>query len=140
MPASRFRLLVDTEPRPREIAVARISPLVLGEAEVGPEERPDQEGAEVPATVVFARALDHDRFVYDWRRAFRENGAPRLDLIVELRELADDAREPPHRFELRGCRPLRWTGPAFDAEASALAMERLEVAYRDLIWTIRQEA
>lgn len=41
---------------------------------------------------------------------------------------------PVNTWALLGARPVRWSGPDFDALADAVAMEELELTFARLLW------
>ncbi len=52
---------------------------------------------------------------------------------VEIRQLDDDF-EPVSSWVLESAWPCRWAGPLFDANATGIAMEEIELAFERLTW------
>ena len=72
-----------------------------------------------PTTVTLLRAVDDNQALWSW--AVRPE--PRTLTIT----LLDVSWEPVCSYVLRGARPVRWVGPAFDAMSGEVAMEGLEI-------------
>ena len=83
------------------------------------------------ANVVLRRALGRDRRLFAWRESIMAGKRDRRRL--EIRQLDDDF-EPVSSWVLEGAWPCRWAGPVFDANASQIAMEEIELAFDRLIW------
>lgn len=82
--------------------------------------------------IVLRRALGRDRGLYAWREiVMAGRKAPR---DVEIRWLDDTGQQVRGVWVLEGAWPWRWSGPVFDANASDIAMEEIELAYARLIW------
>ncbi len=84
------------------------------------------------ANVVLRRALGGDRRLYAWREAIMAGGRDRRR--VEIRPLDEDFSPTRSRWILEGAWPCRWAGPAFDASATEIAMEEIELVFERLIW------
>jgi phage tail-like protein len=95
---------------------------------VGLASSPD--GDRRAATVTLVRAVSPDRALFDWWRAAR-SGEPGPDVRVAL---LDTAGRPVVVWRLAGATPLRWEGPELDALDAGPALERLHVAYEELVW------
>jgi phage tail-like protein len=80
--------------------------------------------------VVLRRALTRSAELYDWHR----RGEPR---DVTIQQLDETGGEVLNSWTLVGARPVRWTGPSFDAVGGGLASEELELAFDDLRWDER---
>ena len=67
--------------------------------------------------------------LYLWHESFlKGEGKPRDGLIF----LANELRVPIKVWQFEGGLPKKWSGPALNANASALAIESLEIAHRKL--------
>ena len=119
LPVAHFRALIDGE----EIGLLAISSphaLVDDKADQGVRQR-----------VTLTRAATGDARLFNWYSATTQGkrGAERDLTIVQL-----DAPKGAVVNVWRLCRatPVRWSGPAFDALASAVALEELEVRYASI--------
>jgi len=82
--------------------------------------------------IVLRRALGRDRGLYAWREiVMAGRKAPR---DVEICLLDDAGQQVRGVWTLEGAWPCRWSGPLFDANATEIAMEEVELAYARLIW------
>src|SRR5690242_6794613 len=106
---AHFRVLIGR----REVGFAEIGPLVA-----------DGE----PPSVVLRRALAANATeLFDWRR----KGDARMVTIEQLDAAGGDVV---NAWRLVNARPLKWTGPAFNAAANDVAVEELELVYDELVW------
>ncbi len=109
----------------------------LGFAEVGPlssetELEGDEPGRSRFATVVLRRAITTSSELFDWRRAIVAGKDDRRD--VTIRQLSAPGGKAVNAWRLVGARPVRWSGPAFDALHADIAYEEVELAFDDLVW------
>jgi phage tail-like protein len=83
-------------------------------------------------TITLRRAVGGDRFLFNWYRdtALGKNTAAPVTIML----LNRPDGEVVNRFGLENAQPVRWTGPALDAQASAVAMEEVEVRYDAVHW------
>jgi hypothetical protein len=84
------------------------------------------------SNVVLRRALGRDRRLYDWRQNILAGKADKRQ--VSIRQLDAAGREAMNTWILEGAWPCRWAGPAFDAGATDVAMEEIELAFDRLVW------
>ncbi len=84
------------------------------------------------SNVVLRRALGRDRRLFDWRLNILDGKADKRQ--VSIRQLDVAGREVANIWVLEGAWPCKWAGPAFDAGATDVAMEEIELAYDRLIW------
>jgi phage tail-like protein len=84
------------------------------------------------ANVVLRRALGGDRRLYAWREAIVAGKKDRRR--VEIRQLDENGAATSSTWILEDAWPCRWSGPLFDANASEIAMEEIELAFERLIW------
>jgi phage tail-like protein len=120
---SSFRVLIDG----RELGFAEITQLTsLTTPEPGGERRHGFD------TVVLRRALTRSTELYDWRR--RIAGGAHDRRTVTIQQLSTPGGDIANSWRLDGAWPRRWSGPAFNAQGSDVAMEELELAFDDLVW------
>jgi hypothetical protein len=86
-------------------------------------------------TVVLRRALTGSRELYAWRRHILDGKDDRRTVTIEQLE-APGARTA-NAWRLVGARPVRWSGPDFDAMESRIAYEEVELEFDDLVWLDR---
>src|SRR5690242_3155505 len=82
--------------------------------------------------IVLRRALGRDRGLYVWREIVSAGRKAPRD--VEIRWLDDTGHKVRGVWILERAWPWRWSGPLFDANATDVAMEEIELAYERLIW------
>jgi phage tail-like protein len=111
---NRFRVLIGK----RELGFSVVGPLASG--------------GELD-TVVLRRALTRSSELYDWRRS-----EDRRDVTIQQLDWAGERIV--NSWTLVGARPVRWSGPAFNALETGIAYEELELAFDDLIWNEPQGA
>jgi phage tail-like protein len=80
-------------------------------------------------SIVLKRGVTTDETLYRWHEEFLEGGGVRRDGLVIL---TDAAREPIKIWSFERGLPVKWTGPALDAQSSAVAIEELEIAHEKL--------
>lgn len=83
-------------------------------------------------TVVVRRAMSRSTEFFDWRRSVTDGRDDRRDVTIAL--LNGPGGSPVNSWRLVRAWPVRWSGPAFDALASEVACEELELAFDDLVW------
>ena len=115
---SSFRVLIDDA----ELGFAAVSRLSSRDAEDG--RRYD--------TVILRRALTGSQELYAWRRHILDGKDDRRTVTIEQLE-APGARIA-NAWRLVGARPVRWSGPDFDAMESRIAYEEIELEFEDLVW------
>lgn len=79
--------------------------------------------------ITLTRGITDDRALWDWRNDVARGKGTRHDISVILR---DDTGEERIRWNLRNAFPTKWSGPAFDASADAVAIETLELTHEGL--------
>jgi phage tail-like protein len=120
---SSFQVLIAD----RELGFATVTPLTsTTDLEQPKENRHEFE------TVVLRRALTRSTELYDWRRRIADGADDRRD--VTIHQLESPGGTIANSWTLVGAWPRRWSGPAFDARTSDVAMEELELAFDDLVW------
>ncbi|HEY2371115.1 MAG TPA: phage tail protein [Gaiellaceae bacterium] len=106
---AHFRVLIGR----REVGFGEIGPLVS-----------DGE----PPSILLRRALAAGATeLFDWRR--KADARP-----VTIQQLDTAGGSVVNAWRLVNARPLKWTGPSFNAAANDVAMEELELVYDELIW------
>ena len=117
--------------------------VLIGETEVGfcqvgrlhLADRPtpgEPEAVRHPASVVLRRALSQDKALYRWRqRAAAGKGDPQVITVHQCEAGGDRIL---NTWLLHGCRPLRWSGPEFNALSGDVLWEEIEVIWERLEW------
>jgi phage tail-like protein len=136
--ATRFTVTIDG----RELAVARVSAPQL-EAERGSlllESLGDRtplvwSGRPATGAVVLERAFDGDTTFYAWRRRAATHDLKAQHAATRDVEIAvlDPAGHEVAVLALHRAWPVRWSGPALDANEAHVATESLELVYADLL-------
>jgi phage tail-like protein len=117
---SHFRVLIGR----REVGFSEVGRL---SSETDAEERGHRF-----APVVLRRSLSQSTELYDWRRKIVAGRNDRR--AVTIHQLDGAGGEIVNSWRLEGAWPSRWSGPSFDAAATEVAMEELELSYDDLVW------
>ena len=123
MPNAHFRVLIGDV----ECGVMSVGPLhdlVDGEAD------PD-----IRQRVVLRRAVSRDRHWYDWYRSSVAGKDGERTLTVAQLDRPDG--RVVNVWRLDKARPVRWTGPQFDALSDEFATEEIEVRYASVRWRRR---
>ena len=121
---SHFRVRIAT----REIAVCSVS-------RISSEQEPDAAAGKPRsrfATIVLRRALSRSTDLYDWRLAVAAGKPDRRDVTIEQLDAAGESVV--NAWALVQAWPCRWSGPAFDALATEIACEELELAFDSVVW------
>ena len=113
-----------------EIGFSTISP--LASASVEELSRGREKLTHRYAHVVLCRALGGDRRLYAWREAIMAGKKDRRR--VEIRQLDENGAATQSMWILEDAWPCRWSGPIFDAKASEIAMEEIELTFARLLW------
>ena len=126
---SHFRVLIGRQ----ELGFSEAGPLCLRtDPALSPDER-----AHRFETIVLRRALSQSTELYDWRRNILSGKTDRR--AVTIHQLGAAGGEIVNSWRLEGAWPCRWTGPSFNASATDVALEELELAYDDLVWFAQPE-
>lgn len=86
-----------------------------------------------PPTVVLTRAVSRDDRLFRWFDDARHG--KEVARTVEVCLLGEPGGDALQCWQLQGARPVRWIGPCFDALASDIACESLEIRYDHIHWT-----
>ena len=120
---SYFQVLIDD----RELGFAEITPLTS---------RTEVDAAEGARhgfdTVILRRAVTRSTELYEWRRRIAEGADDRRTVRIE--QLEAPGGPVANSWTLVDAWPCRWSGPAFDAQSSAIAVEELELRFENLVW------
>lgn len=106
------------------MSVSALHELVDGEADPALRQR-----------VVLRRAVGTDRSWHEWYHAALADKA--CERTVTVAQLDRPDGRAVNVWRLIDARPVRWTGPYFDALGSDFAMEELEVRYASIRWRHR---
>ena len=102
--------------------------VLIGRREVGFAEVGSLVSDGEPPSIALRRALATGATeLFDWRR----KGDARA---VTIQQLDAGGGGIVNAWRLVNARPLKWTGPAFNASANDVAMEELELVYDELVW------
>ena len=82
--------------------------------------------------VVLRRALTRSTELYDWRRRIVDGRDDRR--TVTIQQLERPGGRVVNSWRLVDAWPSRWSGPSFDALATEVAIEELELVFADLVW------
>jgi phage tail-like protein len=119
---SSFRVLIGDH----ELAIAEVTRLT---SSTDAESQARRHGFE---PVVLRRALTQSTELYDWRRRIVDGGDDRR--TVTIQQLERPGGPVVNSWRLIDAWPSRWSGPAFDALATEVAIEELELVFADLVW------
>jgi phage tail-like protein len=85
-----------------------------------------------PLSVVLKRAITQDKELYRWRARV---AAGKRDLRTVFIHQCDAGGEAIlNTWVLHGCQPVRWSGPEFNALASDVLWEEVEIGCERLEW------
>jgi len=121
---SHFRVLIGA----RDLGFSEVSRL-SSETDLTPPRNARSHSFE---TVVLRRALTRSTELYDWRRLITSGTDDRRPVTIQQLDAAGGGVA--NSWRLDGAWPCRWSGPAFNAAATDIAIEELELAYEDLVW------
>ena len=112
----------------QEIAFASVSPISSGTDPASSEGRP----IDLYAPIVLRRALTGSSELFDWRRAMVDGGVDRRDVTIS--QLSGPGGTVVVAWRLVRAWPARWSGPSFQADATGVAHEEIELRFDDVIW------
>jgi hypothetical protein len=78
-----------------------------------------------PASVVLRRAISRDKDLYRWRT--RVAAGKRELRTITIQQCDPSGTTILNTWVLHGCRPVRWSGPEFNALGSDVLWEELEI-------------
>jgi phage tail-like protein len=102
-------------------SVSRLHDLIDGEAD------PD-----VRMSVTLRRAATQDKRLFAWYRDTRQGKDTARNVTIVQLDGPDGT--PYNVWRLEQARPVRWSGPHFDALANEIAMEEVELRYKSISW------
>ena len=120
---SYFRVLIGD----RELGFSEITPLTSQTDREQPKEHRHRF-----ETVVLRRAVTRSSELYEWRKRIADGVDDRRTVTIQQLDRPDG--DVANAWRLVGAWPSRWSGPAFNALASDVAMEELELTFEDLVW------
>ncbi len=122
--------------RPSQVAHFRVK---IGEVEVGIHSvselhdlAPGEADPQLRMSLTLRRAIGQDRCLFDWYRDSTLGKKTSAPVSIMLLDGADG--EIVNHFGLKNAQPVRWSGPGLNAQASAVAMEEVEVRYDAVLW------
>lgn len=122
---AHFRVLIGET----EVGFCHVSRLHLGDRPGLPNE---SDALRHPASVVLRRALSQDKALYRWRQ---RTAAGKDDAqIITMHQCEAGSDRILNTWLLHGCRPVRWSGPEFNALSGDLLWEEIEVSWERLEW------
>ena len=81
------------------------------------------------SNIVLKWGLSDDQELYDWRKQAMDGKIVRKNGSIVL---LDDAGDEKVRWDFVNGWPTKWTGPSFNATASEVAVETLEIVHEGL--------
>ena len=121
---SSFRVLIGD----RELAFAEVTRLTSATNAESPQ-APRHHRFE---PVVLRRALSRSTELYDWRRKIVRGADDYRTVTIQQLERPDGPVV--NSWRLVDAWPSRWSGPAFNALGTDVAIEELELVFADLVW------
>ena len=112
----------------QEIAFASVGPITSGTDPASSDGRP----VDMYAPIVLRRALTGSSELFDWRRAIVDGKVDRRDVTIS--QLSGPGGTVVVAWRLVRAWPARWSGPNFEANASDIAHEEIELRFEDLVW------
>ncbi len=82
--------------------------------------------------IVLKRAVTTDKFLFHWYRDTRLGKDTATNVTIS--QLRAPGVDVVNTWVVENARPVRWTGPRFDALSSDLAMGELQLQYDSIIW------
>lgn len=79
--------------------------------------------------ITLTRGVGLSENLWLWHQEFQEGKGTRRDGLIILQ---DNLKIPIKTWSFTNGLPVKWTGPAFDAQQSAVAIESLEIAHEKL--------
>jgi len=79
--------------------------------------------------ITLKRGVIGDTALWDWVQQAQQGRVERIDGVISL---LNDEREPAMRWRFRRGWATRYSGPRFDAQANAVAIESVEIAHEGL--------
>jgi phage tail-like protein len=112
----------------QEIGFATVGPITSGTDPASSDGRP----VDMYAPIVLRRALTGSSELFDWRRAIVDGKVDRRDVTIS--QLSGPGGTVVVAWRLVRAWPARWSGPIFEADASTVAHEEIELRFEDLVW------
>jgi phage tail-like protein len=121
---AHFRVFIGA----REVGFCEITRLHAADAEA------TATAADVPPqpSVVLRRAITQSKDLYLWRQRAAAGKAERR--TVTIQQCDASGRTVLNTWVLHGCRPVRWSGPEFNALSSDILWEEIEIRCERLEW------
>ena len=123
---AHFRVLIGE----KEIGFCQITRLHVVDSDSAPER--EAGFLPRPPTVVLRRAITQNKDLYRWRA--RVAAGKRELRTVTIQQCDPGGTTILNTWVLHECRPVRWSGPEFNALASDLLWEEVEITCERLDW------
>ena len=88
-----------------------------------------QPGLITSSNVTLGRGVTDNHELWQWRQEIIQGRTTRKNVSIIL---MDDRGAERIRWNLENCWPAKWTGPSFDASASEVAIESLEIVHEGI--------
>jgi phage tail-like protein len=123
--SAHFRVLIGAT----EIGFCHITRLQASDGGASPGGASD---ATPPPSVILRRAITQSKDLYRWRE--RAAAGKRERRTVTIHQCDPTGKTILNTWVLHGCRPVRWSGPEFNALASDILWEEVEICCERLEW------
>jgi len=122
---AHFRVLIGE----KEVGFCQITRLHVADSDPAPEAAGS---VPRPPSVVLRRAITQDKDLYRWRA--RVAAGKRELRTVTIQQYDPGGATILNTWVLHGCRPVRWSGPEFNALGSDVLWEEVEITCERLEW------
>jgi phage tail-like protein len=122
---AHFRVLIGET----EVGFCHVSRLHVADGQAAPKEA---DAVRPRASVVLRRALSQDKALYRWRQ--RTAAGKEDPQVITVHQCEAGGERILNTWLLHGCRPMRWSGPEFNALSGDVLWEEIEVSWERLEW------
>jgi phage tail-like protein len=81
------------------------------------------------SNITLGRGITDNQELWQWRQDIIQGRSTRKNVSIIV---MDDRGAEKIRWNLENCWPSKWTGPSFDASASEVAIESLEIVHEGI--------